>query len=242
MKKTNQQLIIFVRYPHLGTVKSRMTYPDYSPSPLQAYQALELYRSFLKDVIPRFCHQSHFDCLIMLGGANDNDKQQFLKTFDLPDYQAEFMPDHTSDLGELMELCFEKSLQTYQRAVIIGSDAPQLTVFQIQEAFESLNNYDVVIGPDHGGGMYLIGYASPWGLMKEGIVWGKGTDCQAMVERIHTHQKALKLLPIEIDLDTTTDLQLWYKAYGKRISTLPISDRSHHTFQYIQKHIQTSIK
>ena len=44
-----------------------------------------------------------------------------------------------------------------ERVVLIASDSPHLTVGVVKEAFRELGRHDLVLGPVHDGGYYLIG-------------------------------------------------------------------------------------
>jgi len=48
--------------------------------------------------------------------------------------------------------------ETFEEALLIGSDIPGLTTEVIEEAFTSLLTKDAVIGPADDGGYYLIGF------------------------------------------------------------------------------------
>ncbi|MBF0276836.1 MAG: glycosyltransferase [SAR324 cluster bacterium] len=205
-----QLLIIFVRYPRIGHVKTRMTRACSSSHPLHPRDALELYVSFLKDLLPRFQSAKEFDMLVRLGGANDQESKEFREKYLLNSGQLETMPPGINDLGALMEHCFEASAQKgYKRTVLIGSDVPQLSKERVNNAFEFLKSSDMIIGPDNDGGMYLLGYSHPLGLLKEGIVWGQGTDKEALVRRCLHRNVSYRLLPEEIDMDCSDDLSEW---------------------------------
>jgi len=57
-------------------------------------------------------------------------------------------------LANAVEEVFEKG---FRNVIIIGNDCPQLTPHQIQKANYSLSENEVVLGPSHDGGVYLIG-------------------------------------------------------------------------------------
>ena len=48
------------------------------------------------------------------------------------------------------------------RAILIGADCPMLDAVQIEQASESLQACDVVLGPAADGGYYLIGLHGAW--------------------------------------------------------------------------------
>jgi glycosyltransferase A (GT-A) superfamily protein (DUF2064 family) len=50
--------------------------------------------------------------------------------------------------------CFD---QGFDKVIIIGNDTPGLT-YNILKAHSSLQDTDLVLGPDHKGGAYLIDY------------------------------------------------------------------------------------
>lgn len=229
MKRSNL-LIMFVRYPRLAAVKTRMTNPQYSPFPLTSEATLALYEAFLKDLLPRFRNTNDFDLWVMLGGATAEEMVHFRNRFSLQKSQLAQMPETPTDLGTLMEHCFAQGFQTgYQRIVLMGSDAPQLSQVRIQEAFQSLEQVEMVIGPDKGGGMYLVGYAAPLAIMEGGIVWSQGTDQEAVIQRCLAQSIAYHLLPEEIDLDTSDDLRCWYQQQHQQCS---------HTFALVQKFLE----
>lgn len=208
---SSQILILFIRYPRLGHVKTRMTLPDFSSNPLSQQDTLSLYEAFLKDLIQRFCSVTQFDLLVRLGGTNPDELQHFQQRFSLKSSQIDRMPPEILDLGEMMENAFHHCFQKgYQRSVLIGSDIPQLTNERIQEAFDHLNNTSMVIGPDNDGGMYLVGYSQRLEVMREGIVWGQGIDLEEILRRCDQQSITYRLLPTEIDMDTSDDLLSWY--------------------------------
>ena len=64
-------------------------------------------------------------------------------------------PQGSGDLGERMGNIFRNAQKG--PVVIIGSDIPNIKVQYIKDAFDALDNNDVVIGPAYDGGYWLIG-------------------------------------------------------------------------------------
>ncbi len=213
---SDRVLIMFARYPRLGRVKTRMTNSEYSPHPLSIEQASILYYFFLKDLLSRFQAAVHdstedFDLLVMLGEATLEEKSQFEQQFALHPSQVELLPSDVKDLGKLMEQSFVHCAEKgYQKMALIGSDVPQLKVECIRQVFRYLDEVSMVIGPDNDGGMYLVGYSQPLGLMEEDIIWGQGTDRNEVIQRCQDQSVTYQLLPEEIDMDTSEDLAQWY--------------------------------
>jgi len=116
-----------------------MTQVESSSNPLSPTEALALYEAFLQDLLPRFRTIEDFDMLVMLGGASLIEKDIFREQFFLKPSQLAPMPTEITDLGALMEHCFETSAQKgYHRMALIGSDVPQLSVKQVRKAFAYL--------------------------------------------------------------------------------------------------------
>ena len=62
-------------------------------------------------------------------------------------------------LGERMKHAFEKVFeQGYQRAILVGSDIPEVNEPILEEAFDLLYENDAILSPTFDGGYYLVGF------------------------------------------------------------------------------------
>lgn len=75
------------------------------------------------------------------------------------------------DLGMKMKSAFAEVLEHVDSAVIIGSDCPYITPSHIADAFQVLEDNDVVYGPALDGGYYLLGMNELQSTLFEGIAW-----------------------------------------------------------------------
>jgi rSAM/selenodomain-associated transferase 1 len=95
-----------------------------------------------------------------------------------------------NDLGARMHDAFDRAFTDgHDRAVIIGSDCPGVTTASLEEAFERLNDTDVVIGPALDGGYYLLGLRSPQPSLFRNMEWstqtvGEETRARARVQAL----------------------------------------------------------
>ncbi|MEO6136779.1 MAG: TIGR04282 family arsenosugar biosynthesis glycosyltransferase, partial [Ginsengibacter sp.] len=65
---------------------------------------------------------------------------------------------HGDTLGVRMENAFKSSFTAgHKKAIIIGTDCPEINENILKNAFEKLNDFDIVIGPATDGGYYLLG-------------------------------------------------------------------------------------
>lgn len=88
--------------------------------------------------------------------------------------------------------------------------------------------------------MYLVGYASPLGIMKNGIQWGQGKDLAEILRRCEQQHIKVHLLPEEIDIDTTDDLVLWYQQFTKHKFNLTLPHSLCHTLPMVEQWINNN--
>jgi rSAM/selenodomain-associated transferase 1 len=127
-----------------------------------------------------------------------------------------YMPQEGQDLGERMEHAFARVFsEGYARAVLIGTDIPELTSAVLTEALIALNTNanDAVIGPAVDGGYYLIGFRAETFLpaVFHGILWSTCTVRSETLKILATSGKRTLLLPELNDLDTGDDLAGFFK-------------------------------
>lgn len=234
---------MFTKHPWVGPVKTRMTHPNFSPHPMTPTEARELHVAFLRDLIPRYQRQNHFDFRVLLKHTSEEQVVQFCQHFELDRAWVDVLPDW-QDLGHLMEDAFERyHAKGYQRMVLTGSDAPQLPQAIIEQALVDLVDHEMVLGPDNGGGWYLFACAKPTGILKQPITWGQGVDQRQMLDYLKQSSIKYKLLPEQLDLDTTQDLLQLYEALKvTEVPGNPTNPRLHmpHTWvkvrQYFDAH------
>lgn len=107
---------------------------------------------------------------------------------------------------------FENAVETiaqlgYDEIVAIGRDCPELRASDIERAFSELATKQLVLGPDHRGGCYLIAFHSPDRELLDGIRWKQGTDCAQLSGRCG--EEHLFLLPVKHDLDSWADIRIF---------------------------------
>jgi uncharacterized protein len=95
-----------------------------------------------------------------------------------------------------------------QYVIAFNSDSPHLPSWVLDSAFELLATHDVVVGPTHDGGYYLVGAKAAHPLLFE----GDGMGTRSALERLLTRTKGLGLStgftePF-YDIDVANDLIL----------------------------------
>ena len=101
-----------------------------------------------------------------------------------------------------------KELPVGGTAVAVGADSPWTSSGRVQRAHELLRDgADVVLGPDVGGGYYLVGMRAPRaGLFLE-IAMSTGDMFAATCEWVRSRGLRLELLEVDYDLDVAEDWQ-----------------------------------
>ncbi len=189
----NRALIILVRNPKLGSVKTRLAADIGDERALTVYKALlEHTRSITQKVQSvRLVFYTDFinENDIWDGGACT----KFLQT--------------GSDFGERMLQTFEIALKDHQQAVIIGSDCYELTSEIINEAFNQLENFDVILGPAKDGGYYLLGLKQIYRELFKNKQWSTNTVLPDTLADVNRLGLTYFLLPTLSDIDVLEDLK-----------------------------------
>ena len=194
MDNIKELLLIFVKNPQKGNVKTRLA------KTVGDNQALAVYQALLEHT-----HR--------ITAPMDRPRQVwYSNTIDTNDCweQGSFDKRQQSgdNLGERMQHAFQQSFNhDFQKVVLIGSDCAQLTQAVIDQAFTALDDNDVVIGPSEDGGYYLLGMRRFFGDLFAGIEWSTPTVFEETVGRVQSQGRSLELLPTLNDIDTEEDLK-----------------------------------
>jgi uncharacterized protein len=195
-KKQNMEnaLIIFIKNPALGKVKTRLARTVGDEKALHIY--LELTRITRQNAkilrgVSRHVFYSDFY----------NHDDEWAKNMFQKHVQS------GSDLGERMSNAFFDILKTHKRAVIIGSDCPTLTTEILELAFEKLKTHDFVVGPSTDGGYYLLGFGhnNMNNFVFKNMDWSTDKVLPTTLKRIEDNGKTVFLLPELTDVDEEKD-------------------------------------
>ncbi len=189
MKNT---LLIFIRNPQLGKVKTRLA------RTLGDEEALRIYQILLEKTR-----------LAALGCA----AARWLLYSDFVDEQDAWLPEYfqkqtqsPGDLGERMEAAFKKAFEAgASKVAIIGSDCPELSGEVLEQAFALLDSNDFVLGPVPDGGYYLIGMNTFDPTVFRDIEWSTESVREKTLEKIRAVGKTCAFLPLLTDVDTEED-------------------------------------
>lgn len=193
---TTNALLIFIKNPEKGKVKTRLA------KTLGDDQALAIYRRLLK-------HTQTVSLALEL--------KRYLYYSQFIDDQDNWPNDHfnkrlqaSGDLGNRMGTAFAEHLKTHQKVLIIGSDCAQLRPEHLQEALDKLDQHPVVIGPAIDGGYYLLGMHTRHDFLFEDMPWSQDHLLERTKEKLREQSVSFELLSELSDVDTEAE----WKAYG----------------------------
>ena len=194
-------IAVLLKEPLPGKVKTRLVADGVSQE-----LVLPLYKAFLTDTLDlaQFVASDWKWAFIAPGASARFQEEIRQKGFAVFEQQGR-------DLGERIAHLFQTAFaQGATQVVALGSDSPSLPPALIEEAFEALNQSQVVLGPAQDGGYYLIGMSSFTPEVFQQITWSREQVLQQTLDRLEQNGKLGKahLLPMWYDIDQKKDLQL----------------------------------
>ncbi|MFM9908073.1 MAG: TIGR04282 family arsenosugar biosynthesis glycosyltransferase [Chitinophagaceae bacterium] len=188
-----EALILFVRKPELGRVKTRLA------SSIGEKGALLIYNKLLNHTKEISSISRAHKFIFYTEQIERND------LWEGADFSKRVQ--NNEDLGCKMKAAFKEVFNLgYQKVVIIGSDCLELTTEIINDAFQKLEATELVIGPAKDGGYYLLGMKEIENRLFNNIAWSTGTVYAETLEKIRILEKTYSVLPLLSDIDTVDDL------------------------------------
>lgn len=193
-----EALLVFLRWPEPGRAKTRLI------PRLGALGAARVYRRVAGHVCaeaaaldrPTLSRIAHVE-----PAARVDDVTAWLG----PAFRV--VPQSAGDLGDRMQSAFGAAFaEGAARAVIIGTDCPDVDARLLGEAFDALLTHDAVFGPAYDGGYYLLGLRRPMPLLFAGVPWSTSETGAITLARLAAAEASVATLPELRDLDEPADL------------------------------------
>jgi uncharacterized protein len=93
-----------------------------------------------------------------------------------------------------------------QRVVAFNSDSPHLPASVLEGAFEALAGHDVVVGPTHDGGYYLVGAKASHPTLFAGDAMGTSSALERLLSRAQALELSVGFADPFYDIDVADDL------------------------------------
>lgn len=190
---TKNALIIFVKNPVEGNVKTRLAKSFGNSAAVAVYKQLLQHTFTITQhlVADKFVFYGDYINHEDLWPNNIYQKKLQLGT----------------DLGDRMKNAFEYVLDLgYDKTIIIGSDCYELTTQILEEAYDELIITDTVIGPCNDGGYYLLGMKQLIPELFTDIAWSTHTVLPATIQAFKNLQLQYGLLQALNDVDDEASL------------------------------------
>ncbi len=206
MNEKENIVIIFIKCPLMGTVKTRLS------KTIGEKMAQELYKLFVLDIIESL-ERTNIPFVIYY--TIDSCEETMINWIG-KDYR--YHVQEGNDLGDRIKNSFIKSFSDgYENVILIGSDSPDLPTGFIKKSFEFLSLNDVVIGPAIDGGYYLVGFRTdtfvPY--IFDGVKWSSGSEFRDTMNKLEEIRAVVQLLPEWYDIDRYEDLKMLYEKNRK---------------------------
>ena len=188
---TKPLLIIFIRNAEWGKVKTRLAKSIGNDNALDLYNFLLKHTAEISTPLP-------IDKWVFYS-------EEIIQEDVWPCDQFIKKKQKGESLGLRMKNAFiEGKSAGYNNIIIIGSDLFDITTEELSQAFATLNNSDVVIGPAIDGGYYLLGLKE----IPKGIFDNKEWGTSSIFKDTLVHLKTFKtsILPPKNDIDTIEDI------------------------------------
>lgn len=201
LKKTKNNLIIFVKYPERGKVKTRLA------DEIGDEKATRIYSIISKYIIKKFSNSKDYNTTVFYSPRDRKSEiEDWLKQFSL-----ELFPQNGNTLGERISNAFENIISRGARnVVIIGTDCVHITLEDIDSTFEILNENvpHVVIGPANDGGYYLLGTNIYIKELFSDIDWSTQRVLNQTIEKVNNSKLNYTLKNELSDIDYMKDINI----------------------------------
>jgi len=212
---SSERLILFTRYPEPGRTKTRLI-PVLGP-----HGAANLQKQMTEHLLARttsFVSDRRVDMEVRYEGGNRALMEGWLGS------HISYRSQGRGDLGSRMAQAFSQAFkQGKKRVVIAGSDCPGINEATVRNAFDLLDQFDLVLGPANDGGYYLIGLRQEEPRLFENVPWG-AAEVGARTLEI-ADQLGLCWVKVEPlnDVDRAEDIVVWKsEAARKEVSPRPV--------------------
>ncbi len=195
------QLGVFAKYWRSGDVKTRLA-KSIGPAAASA-----VYREFVLLLLRRFSATA--DQRVLAYAPREREAEFRAVAGGVAAGDAwRLEPQHAGGLGQRMQAYFMSAHERgAERVVLIGSDSPTLPVEWIEQAFEKLQAFDVVVGPSEDGGYYLIGVRGALPPIFTDIRWSTSDVLPQTLAALAAAGASYHLLPKWYDVDQLQDLR-----------------------------------
>ena len=193
-RNDDSTLVIMAKAPRPGTVKTRLA------RSLSVEAVTELYCCLLADTMELAHSLPNVNIAVMCPEADLEELMQLALN------GARVVAQQGEGLAAGLTSVFAQFTTGGERVVAFNSDSPHLPVSVLASAFEILSTHDVVVGPTHDGGYYLVGAKAPHAALFHGDGMGTNSALDGLLSRARNLQLSVGFTDVFYDVDVHDDL------------------------------------
>ena len=193
----NRTLVIMAKAPKPGMVKTRLT--ESLPSPA----VTALYRCLLEDTLALAKSLTSVEVAVMCPESDQDELAHLLGN------TVQIVAQEDEGLSAGLTSVFRHFTGAHRRHVIaFNSDSPHLAPSVLDWAFEILATRDLVVGPTHDGGYYLVGAKAAHASLFDGDGMGTSSALDRLLMRTKVLELSTGFTEPFYDIDVAEDLIL----------------------------------
>jgi uncharacterized protein len=197
---SDRVLVIMAKAPRPGEVKTRLA-PSLPPEAVTAF-----YCCLLEDTLALARSLCDVEVAIMCPDTDVNELAR-LSSSEAPGSKASVVAQKGEGLAAGLTSVFAHFAGGHQRRVIaFNSDSPHLPRSVLEDAFETLAAHDVVVGPTHDGGYYLVGAKASHPTLFAGDGMGTSSALEILLSRARALELSVGFADPFYDIDVVDDL------------------------------------
>ena len=188
-------LVIMAKAPRPGAVKTRLT------SSLSSEAVAAFYRCLLEDTLALARSLGDVDVAIMCPDSDVDELSQ------LAGREVSVVAQKGEGLAAGLTSVFAHFAGNYpRRTIAFNSDSPHLPRTVLEDAFETLATHDVVVGPTHDGGYYLVGAKASHPTLFAHDGMGTSSALERLLSRTRALEVSVGFADPFYDVDIADDL------------------------------------
>ena len=192
---SDRVLVIMAKAPKRGAVKTRLA-PSLSPEALTGF-----YCCLLEDTLALARSLSDVEIAIM---CPDSDVKELAQ---LAGSEATVVAQEGEGLAAGLTSVFAHfAVNDQRRTIAFNSDSPHLPRSVLEDSFETLAAHDVVVGPTHDGGYYLVGAKASHPTLFAHDGMGTSSALERLLSRARVLELSVGFADPFYDIDVADDL------------------------------------
>jgi rSAM/selenodomain-associated transferase 1 len=189
-------LVIMAKAPKPGMVKTRLI------ESLPPVAVTALYRCLLEDTLALAKSLTSVQVAVMCPEPDQDELAHLLGN------TVQVVPQKGQGLAAGLTSVFRHFTAAGRHVIAFNSDSPHLAPAVLGSAFEILASHDVVVGPTHDGGYYLVGAKAAHSTLFETDGMGTRTALDRLLTRTKDLELSTGFTEPFYDIDVATDLLL----------------------------------